>query len=193
MSPRFFKTPGDFGKWLAKHHVSASELWVGFYKKGTGRKTITWPESVDQALCFGWIDGLRKSIDEESYMIRFTPRRPNSVWSAVNLKNFANLKSKRLIMPAGQAIFDVRKEKRTNQYSFEQGTLNFRPEYEEKLKSNKKAWAFYQSLPPSAKKQSIWYVMSAKQKVTQLRRLDVLIDSSAHELRIPQLRRPDKK
>jgi uncharacterized protein YdeI (YjbR/CyaY-like superfamily) len=193
MKPKFFKYPGDFGKWLAKYHATADELWVGFYKKVTGLKSMTWPESVDQALCFGWIDGIRKSIDDQSYMIRFTRRRPNSIWSAVNLKKFAMLKSQGLIMPPGQAIYDVRKEKHTNRYSFEQGTLKLLPAYEKKLKSNKKAWAYFQNLPPSAKKQSIWYVMSAKQRVTQLRRLDVLIYSSEKKLRIPQLRRPDKK
>src|SRR5690606_38177700 len=108
----------------------------GFYKKSTGKKGITWPESVDQALCYGWIDGIRKTISPEAYKIRFTPRRPNSIWSAVNLRNFAKLKEQGLMTPAGEKAYGVWKQKPTNQYSYEQGALNLPPEFERKLKAN---------------------------------------------------------
>lgn len=191
--PKFFKRPADFRKWLSRNHQKQEALRVGFYKISTGKPSITWPESVDQALCFGWIDGIRKSLGDEAYMIRFTPRHANSTWSAVNLRKFAQLKEDGLIEPAGQAVFHARKDKHTNRYSFEQGTLKLAPHYEKKFKSNKKAWAFFNQLPPSVKKPSIWYVMSAKQEATQLRRLNTLIKCSEAGERIPQLRRPGKK
>ena len=151
---------------------------------------MTWPESVNEALCYGWIDGIRKSIDDSAYMIRFTPRRSNSIWSAVNIRNFDLLKKAGRIKAAGQAAYDAKKEKHTNRYSFEQGTLKLLPAYERKFKSNKTAWTFFQSLPPSVRKPSIWYVMSAKREDTQLRRLDKLIRCSAAGERLPELRRP---
>lgn len=193
MPPTFFKTPSHFRKWFEKNHQSKDELWVGFYKTGSGKQSITWPQSVDQALCFGWIDGIRKSIDEESYMIRFTPRRKTSIWSAVNLKKFAELKEAGLMTPAGQSAFDAKRDTHTNKYSFEQDTIALLPEYEKKLRANKKAWTYFQSLPPSTKKPTIWWVMSAKQKETQLRRLQILISNSEKGQKIPPLIVPKRK
>ena len=192
MEPKFFPTPGDFRQWLTENHESEQELWVGYYKKATGKPSLTWPESVEQALCYGWIDGLRKSIDEEAYKIRFTPRRPNSIWSAINLKMVERLKKEGLMQPAGLAAYKRRSEKRSEVYSFEQGNVKLAPEYEQQLKANPKAWEFFQSLPPSVKKPSVWWVMSAKQESTRQRRLGILIECSATGQRIPQLRRPGK-
>ena len=192
MKPKFFPTPGDFRQWLTENHESEQELWVGYYKKATGKPSLTWPESVEQALCYGWIDGLRKSIDEEAYKIRFTPRRPNSIWSAINLKMVERLKKEGLMQPAGLAAYKRRSEKRSEVYSFEQGNVKLAPEYEQQLKANPDAWEFFQSLPPSVKKPSVWWVMSAKQESTRQRRLGILIECSATGQRIPQLRRPGK-
>lgn len=192
-TPTYFRSAAAFRKWLVKNHASRDMLWVGFHKFKTGKPSMTWTESVEQALCFGWIDGIRKSLGDEAYMIRFTPRRAGSIWSEVNLKHFHKLKEAGLIMPAGQAAFERKTAKSTNRYSFEQGELELTPEYEKHLKSNKKAWAFFQSLPPSVKKPSIWYVMSAKRRDTQLRRLKTLIMCCAKGERIPPLRRPTRK
>ena len=189
MEPKHFPTKADFRTWLEAHHNQEEELWVGYYKKATKKPSITWPQSVDEALCFGWIDGLRKSVDEESYKIRFTPRRPNSTWSAVNIKRFGELKAMGLIRPAGQAAYERKAEKRSELYSYEQGTLGLSRAYEQKIKANQKAWDFFQSLPPSVKKPSIWYIMSAKREDTRLRRLDTLIQCSEEGQRLPQLRR----
>lgn len=188
MKPMFFRTPSAFRKWLATHHQKHVELWVGFYKVTSGLASITWPQSVDEALCFGWIDGVRKSIDDRSYMIRFTPRRSTSIWSAKNIQRFAELKAQGLIHPAGQEAFDKIQETHTRRYSFEQDTLHLLPEYEKQLQANVKAWTYFQSLPPSVKKPTIWWVMSAKRKETQLRRLGIVLDSCTQQQRIPPLR-----
>jgi len=188
--PTFFKTQDKFRNWLQRYASRRDELWVGFHKTHTNTPSITWPQSVDQALCFGWIDGIRKSIDESTYMIRFTPRRKPSIWSAVNIRRFEELKAQGLITPDGQRAFDAKKKKHTKRYSFEQGTLTLLPEYEKQLKKNKKAWTFFQSLPPSVKKPSIWFVMSAKKESTRVRRLETLIDCCVRGERLPQLRRP---
>src|SRR5258708_35999652 len=130
MTPHFFATPADFRKWLAKNHSSASELLVGFYKKDSGKPSITWPESVDQALCFGWIDGVRRRIDDVSYSIRFTPRKPRSVWSAVNIKRVEELSRQGLMRPAGVKAFEARQEERSGIYSFEQQNIQFERDQE---------------------------------------------------------------
>ncbi|MCB0547043.1 MAG: YdeI/OmpD-associated family protein [Phaeodactylibacter sp.] len=189
MKPKYFPTQADFRNWLEQHHGQEEELWVGYYKKATKKTSITWPQSVDEALCFGWIDGLRKSVDEESYIIRFTPRRPTSIWSAVNIKRFGELKELGRVQPSGQAAYEKRAEKRSEMYSYEQGTLSLPEAYEKKIRANKSAWDFFQALPPSVRKPSIWYVMSAKRKDTQLRRLETLIQCSEEGQRLPSLRR----
>ena len=176
--PRFFATPAAFRQWLQKNHDSVSELWVGFWKKGTGKASITWPESVDQALCFGWIDGIRKSIDTESYMIRFTPRKRGSVWSAVNTKRAHELTELGLMQPAGERAFAQRDEEKTKQYSFERTDVELSQAQQKQFRANRKAWQFWQSQPPSYRKTATWYVISAKQEATRERRLARLIADS---------------
>lgn len=190
--PTFFADAQKFRDWLEKKHNQEKELWVGFYKKNSGKANMTWSESVDQALCFGWIDGIRKSIDGDSYKIRFTPRKPKSNWSAVNLKKMEELTKNGLMRPPGKAIFEKREYKRTEVYSFEQDSIELKKAYEQKIKTKPKAWKFYNKLAPSYKKASIWWVISAKQEATRVRRLEVLIQSSEEGLKIPHLRRAKK-
>jgi uncharacterized protein YdeI (YjbR/CyaY-like superfamily) len=179
LSPKFFKTPPAFRRWLETHHATSKELWVGFYKKGSGKPSIDWPESVDEALCVGWIDGVRKSIDAESYMIRFTPRKPTSVWSAVNIRNVDKLIKEKRMRPAGMKAFAARKENRSGIYAYEQRSPELVEPYLGKLKRNKPAWQFFQDQPPSYRKVMNWWVVSAKQEETRLKRLDKLIEESA--------------
>ena len=184
MNPKFFKTPSAFRKWLAVHNATSKELWVGFYKKGSGKPSIDWPESVDEALCFGWIDGLRKSIDQESYKIRFTPRKPTSVWSAVNTRNVERLLKEKRMQPAGLKAFAARKENRSGIYSYEQRSPELVEPYQAKLKRNKAAWKFFQSQSAWYRKTMNWWVVSAKQEETRLKRLDKLIEESAQGRRV---------
>jgi uncharacterized protein YdeI (YjbR/CyaY-like superfamily) len=184
MNPEFFKTPAAFRKWLAANHAKSNELWVGFYKKGSDQPSITWPESVDEALCFGWIDGIRKSIDEESYKIRFTPRKPTSVWSAVNIRNVAKLIEQDRMQAAGMKAFAARKENRSGIYAYEQRSPELVEPYLGKLKQNKAAWKFFQAQPPSYRKVMNWWVVSAKREETRIKRLEQLIEESAQGRRI---------
>jgi uncharacterized protein YdeI (YjbR/CyaY-like superfamily) len=184
MEPRFFSTPADFRAWLQQHAHKETELLVGFYKTGSGKPSITWPQSVDEALCFGWIDGVRKSINEESYTIRFTPRKATSIWSAVNIKKVAELTQKGLMQPAGIAAYAKRQESKSGIYSFENEAKELKPEYERQLKANKKAWEFFESQAPWYKKVSIHRIMTAKQEKTQLSRLETLIKASEKGERI---------
>ena len=184
MSPRFFKTPSDFRKWLAAHHSSAKELWAGFYKKESGKPSITWPESVEEALCFGWIDGIRKRIDDGSYQIRFTPRKPSSTWSTINIRIAQRLIEEKRMQPAGLKAFAARREYRSGIYSYEQRSPELVEPYAGKLKRNKAAWAFFQAQPPSYRKMINWWIVSAKQEETRTKRLDRLIDASAKGLRL---------
>ena len=179
MTPRFFKTPTAFRKWLATHHTCEKKLWVGFYKKLSGKPSITWPESVDQALCFGWIDGVRKRIDEDSYKIRFSPRRSTSIWSAVNTKRATELIQEELMQPAGLKAFEVRKEYRSGIYSYEQRSAELVEPYARKLKRNKAAWNFFQAQAPSYRKMMNWWIVSAKREETRMKRLNKLIEESA--------------
>jgi uncharacterized protein YdeI (YjbR/CyaY-like superfamily) len=185
LEPKFFKTSSAFRKWLATHHASASELWVGFYKKDSGKASITWPQSVDEALCFGWIDGLRKSVDAVSYKIRFTPRRARSIWSAVNLKRAQELIELGLMQPAGLKAFAAREENRSGVYSYEQRSPKLPRVYAKKFQRNLPAWKFFQAQPPSYRKAVNWWVVCAKQQATRLKRLEKLIDYSARSERIP--------
>lgn len=187
MKPTFFETPQNFRDWLERYHNQRTELWVGYYKKATGRASITWPESVDQALCFGWIDGIRKSLGDESYVIRFTPRRQKSIWSEVNLKRINELIELGLVHEFGLAAYERRTDKTSARYAYEQGDVALSKEYEEQIKANPKAWDYFEALPQSYKKPSIWWVMSAKQKETQLRRLGILIECCEKGERIPGL------
>jgi len=191
--PVFFSSPAKFRAWLDRNHATATELWVGFWKKGTGKPSITWQEAVAEALCYGWIDGIRKSIDADSYMNRFTPRRPRSVWSAINIRTVEELIAAGRMKPAGLAAFEARDPSRMNRYSFEQSGAGLAPEREAQLRKNRKAWSFFQSQPPSYRRTAAWWVESAKREDTKQRRLRTLIDDSAAGLRIALLRRPDAK
>jgi uncharacterized protein YdeI (YjbR/CyaY-like superfamily) len=188
---QYFKTPGDWRRWLEKNHASERELWVGFHKKGTGRPSITWPESVDEALCFGWIDGIRKTIDADSYVIRFTPRRPGSIWSTVNTKRARELIRENRMHEAGLRAFEKRDPAKSGIYSFEQReNAKLSAASEKKFKANRAAWSFFQSQPPGYRKIATFYVMSAKREETRARRLAILIEESAAGRRIGLLRRP---
>lgn len=192
--PTFFPTPSDFRSWLEKHHETEQEFWVGFHKKGSGKPSITWPEAVDQALCFGWIDGVRKSVDGESYMIRFSPRKPRSIWSAVNLKRVEELMSLGMMHPAGIRAYAIRIESNSSVYSYEQtkGVVALDPTEEQAFQAHSQAWAYFQSQPAWYRKACIWWVISPKQAATRRRRLTTLIEDSAHERQIAPLRRPTK-
>jgi uncharacterized protein YdeI (YjbR/CyaY-like superfamily) len=185
MEIRFFKTPADFRKWLEANHAKATEQWVGFYKKDSGKPSITWPESVDEALCYGWIDGIRKTIDEVSYKIRFTPRKPLSTWSVVNIKRVAELTKEGRMRPAGLKAFEKRKENRSGIYAYEQRPQQLPEPYAGILAKNKAASRFYESCPPYYRKIASWFVLSAKREETRLKRLDELIKYSALGQRLP--------
>ncbi len=177
---QFFKTPEDFRKWLVKNGASSTEIIVGYYKVGTGKKSITWPQSVDEALCFGWIDGVRKRIDDDSYQIRFTPRRKNSIWSTVNIERVKILTSEGRMTEPGLQAFERRTERRSSIYAYEQLDDPQFDETELRLFSkNKIAWKHFESLAPSYRKRMLYWVVSAKQPATRARRLAKLIDSCA--------------
>ena len=194
MKPTFFRTPLELRDWLERHHDTTPELFVGFYKKGSGKPSITWPESVDEALCFGWIDGIRRTIDDESYVIRFTPRRTRSIWSAINIKRMNELLRLGRVQPAGRRAFEARDLKRSAVYSYEQRQNDQRlaPAYAAKLKANRKAWTFFRSQAPWYQRTVSRWVMSAKREETKLRRLATLIDDSAQQRRIGPVGRPAK-
>ena len=177
-SPHFFPSPAAFRAWLAEHHDSETELWVGFHKKATGRPTMTWPESVAQALCFGWIDGIRKTVDGGSYKIRFTPRKPRSNWSAVNLRMVGELIAAGQMTPAGLAAYEKRDPARPG-YSFEQQRdAALSPAHEKRFRADRAAWEFFQAQPPSYRRLNIWRVVSAKKEETRDSRLEKLIAAS---------------
>jgi len=178
MKPHFFAKASDFRKWLEKNHEKKKELLVGFYKVGSGRPSMSWSESVDEALCFGWIDGRRKSLGEISYTIRFTPRKPTSIWSTINIKKMDNLKKQGLMQPAGMAAFEKKQEHKSGIYEYENKPKKLDKEYEKKLKASKKAFAFIQSMPKLYQRLVIHWVMSAKQESTRVRRLEILIQDS---------------
>ena len=188
----FFPKQTDLRKWFEKNHLTEKELLVGFYKKDSGKASITWPQSVDEALCFGWIDGIRRSIDDISYSIRFTPRNPKSIWSAINIKKVENLSKLGLMKPAGIAAFEKLDLNKSKIYSFEQRSIKFDKKFEITFKSNKKAWVFFSKQVPSYRKPAIHWVMSAKQEETRLRRLNNLINDSEKQQKIAPLRRNQK-
>ncbi|MDF9794887.1 uncharacterized protein YdeI (YjbR/CyaY-like superfamily) [Catalinimonas alkaloidigena] len=183
MEPVFFATPDEFRAWLEDNHDQASELLVGYYKVSCEQPSMRWSESVDQALCFGWIDGVRKSIDSDSYCIRFTPRKPKSNWSAVNIKKVEELKAKGLMRRAGLEKYSQRKESRSRVYAYE-NPEKLDKALEKQFMHNKQAWSFFQAQPPYYRRQMIHWVMSAKQEVTRVRRLDKLMEACKREERI---------
>jgi uncharacterized protein YdeI (YjbR/CyaY-like superfamily) len=188
----FFRKPADLRRWFEKHHDTAAELWVGYYKKGSGKPSITWPESVDEALCVGWIDGIRKGIDEVSYRIRFTPRRATSVWSAINIERVRVLTAEGRMRPGGLRAFEGRKSNRVGIYSYEQRSDQLPEPYASALKRRRAAWSFFQTQPPSYRKAVGWWIVSAKREETRQRRLATLIEDCVAGRRIAGLR-PLKK
>jgi uncharacterized protein YdeI (YjbR/CyaY-like superfamily) len=191
MEPTYFAKPALWRKWLEKNHAKAEELWVGFRKVGSGEPSVTWPQAVDEALCFGWIDGLRKSIDATRYKIRFTPRKAKSIWSAVNLKKVAELVRQGLMRAKGMEAFEKRDPKRAQKYSFEQKTeVALDAVFEKKFQGDAKAWSFFSAQPPSYRKAATWWVISAKQEETRLRRLGTLIADSQAGMRLAHLVSP---
>jgi uncharacterized protein YdeI (YjbR/CyaY-like superfamily) len=189
-NPIFFATPLDFGAWLAEHHDSVAVQWVGFYKKATGKPSITWEESVDEALCWGWIDGLRKSIDDESYAIRFTPRKPGSVWSARNIERVAVLRDEGRMQPPGLAAYEHHDQNPNPRSGYR--TSEFSKELPEamlaEIRANPKAWEFYESQSTGYRRHTTRWIMSAKREETRARRLATLIADAARGLKIKQLR-----
>jgi uncharacterized protein YdeI (YjbR/CyaY-like superfamily) len=183
MDPTFFVTPADFRAWLAEHHASADALLVGFWKKGSGKPSIDWPDARDQALCFGWIDGVRKSLGPESYTVRFTPRRPGSVWSKVNIARFAALQAEGATTAAGEAAFEVGKDNPSN-YSSDTDVRELPPDETALFRANARAWEDWERRPPGYRKVAMHWVTSAKKPETRARRLAILIEDSAHGRKI---------
>jgi uncharacterized protein YdeI (YjbR/CyaY-like superfamily) len=191
VKPVFFATAEEFGAWLEEHHEAASELWVGFYKKASGKPSITWPEAVEQALRFGWIDGVRRSVDDEAYTNRFTPRKPASNWSLINVAKVEELEQRGLMAPAGLRAYEARTPERTGVYSSERREAAVLPaEFEERLRANAAASEWFEARPPGYRKTAIHWVVSAKREETRMRRLQQLIDCSAEGRTVPPLTRP---
>jgi uncharacterized protein YdeI (YjbR/CyaY-like superfamily) len=184
MKPTFFKTPKDFRAWLAKHHESEKELLVGFYKVESGKPSITWPQSVDEALSFGWIDGVRRRVDDEAYSIRFTPRTPESIWSAVNIKRMGELIAEGRVAPSGMRAFERRDEKRSELYSYERKTAAFDAATLARFQREKKAWQWFTTQAPWYQRVAAHWVTSAKRPETREKRLGTLIACSKKGERI---------
>lgn len=189
MNPVFFESPSALRDWLEENHDKAQELWVGFYKAGSGRQGITYKEAVDEALCYGWIDGVRRSFDEISYTNRFTPRKPRSNWSAVNIKRVGELIAEGRMKPSGLREFEKRASRG---YSYESGARELDPDLAKRFRANRKAWDFFQSQAPWYRRTTTHWVTSAKKEETRLKRLATLIECSEQGTRIPQLRRDEK-
>jgi uncharacterized protein YdeI (YjbR/CyaY-like superfamily) len=184
VTPTFFRTAGDLRRWLEKNHASTTELWLGMYKKGSGKPSVTYSEALDEALCFGWIDGVRKSLDEDAFVQRFTPRRPKSYWSAVNIKRANALKKAGRMHASGLAAFARRDKTKPERYSFERATAQLDPALEKRFKANAEAWRFFESSAPWYRRVATHWVTSAKKEETRLRRLETLIRDSAEGRRI---------
>ena len=184
----FFTSPAELRAWLEENHETASELWIGCYKKGTGRRSLAWGEIVDEALCFGWIDGKVQRIDEERYRQRLTPRRRNSNWSAVNVAKMAELRAQGRMTPAGESAFAARREDKTAVYSYERRhEVEFEAEQEATFRANKRAWKWFEAQSPSYRAMATFWVVSAKRPDTRARRLGTLIECSAEGRRVPPL------
>ena len=189
LKPIYFSSPQDFYDWLEENHETADEVYVGFFKQHTGKRAMSWSEAVDQALCFGWIDSRANSIDEDRYMQRFTPRKPGSNWSKINVEKVAKLMEAGLMRPAGLAAFEGRSEEKTGVYSFERDEAALPREYEERLRENSAAAEYFDQRPPWYRRTATHWVVSAKREETRLRRLAQLIEDSANGLDIKPLRR----
>ena len=191
--PTFFETPAKFRAWLQKHHKTADELWVGFYKKATGRPSITWQEAVDEALCFGWIDGIRKRVDDDSYTNRFTPRRRGSNWSAVNTRRALELIKQGRMRAAGKAAFDVRDAAKTEAIARVRDAARLGEAYEAQFQANRAAWEFFSTQPPGYRRMAVRFVMTAKRHETQAKRLATLIQISASGRRLMPMQPAPKR
>ena len=193
--PIFFSSPEAFYDWLEEYHDRETEVHVGYWKKHTGKPSLSWSEAVDQALCFGWIDGRLNRIDDERHRQRFTPRRPGSNWSKVNVEKVARLEEAGLMRPAGRAAFEARREDKTGIYAFERDQpAELPPEFERRLQANAAAWEYWQARPPGYRRTATHWVVSAKREETRERRLEKLIECSADAEHIPSLvpRRGDR-
>jgi uncharacterized protein YdeI (YjbR/CyaY-like superfamily) len=185
MRPTFFRTPAAFRRWLEKNHGRCEELWVGFYKKASGKGGLTYPEALDEALCFGWIDGVRKRLDDVAFVQRFTPRRPRSYWSAVNIHRVAELQKAGRMAPAGIAAFERRTKATPIRYSFERtAPATLAPEFEAKFRQNAEAWSYFEREAPWYRRVALHWVISAKREDTRRRRLEMLIKDCAAGRRI---------
>jgi uncharacterized protein YdeI (YjbR/CyaY-like superfamily) len=190
MKPTFFSNPKELRAWYEANHDRLSALVIGFHKKATGKESLTYQEALDEALAHGWIDGIRRSLGEESYTIRYTPRRKTSIWSQVNMRRVAELEAAGRMHPAGVRAFEERDPRRQNQYSSENRHKGLEKNYEDELRSNDKAWAFFEQQPPSYRHTAGFWVMSAKQEATRHRRLRTLISDSEKGMRIKPLTSP---
>jgi uncharacterized protein YdeI (YjbR/CyaY-like superfamily) len=192
MKPRFFRSAEEFGKWLERQHGDSSELLVGFYNRKSGRGGLTYGEALNHALCFGWIDGIRKNSGEDSYTIRFTPRRPGSAWSEVNIRHVERLIEQGLMHESGLGAFGQRDPEKTKRYSYEERSRGLDEACEATFRSNAEAWAFFEDQPPGYRRTVSWWVMSAKREETRQKRLATLIDESRTGRRLPMLTSPYK-
>ena len=190
LEPTYFASAAGFRAWLERNGATVPELLLAYYKKGSSRPSITYPESVDEALCFGWIDGVRRSFDESSFTIRFTPRKPRSIWSRINVAHVERLLAAGRMAKPGLAAFEKREESRTGLYSFERRAMALAPAYLEAFSASEAAWAYFQEQAPWYRRTSAYWVMSAKKPETRAKRLAILIDCSAKRTPIPQLARP---
>lgn len=192
MEVTFYKSPPELHEWLEENHDSAKEVWIGFYKKGSGEAGITYAEALDEALCFGWIDGIRKRIDDSRFTIRFTPRKARSIWSAVNIKRVGELSELGLMQPSGLKTFNERDPGRSKLYAYEEKTRELDGAYEAQFRANEEAWRFFQAQAPWYRRSANWWVMSAKKEETRLKRLAALIVESEKGQWLPGYARPGK-
>jgi uncharacterized protein YdeI (YjbR/CyaY-like superfamily) len=189
--PIFFASPEEWRAWLEEHHATETEVWMGLWKKHTGRPTVAWSDAVDQALCFGWIDTLVRRIDDERHMQRFVPRKPGSNWSKINVEKIARLTEAGLMRPAGIAAWEARREDRTGVYSFERDEAPvFDGDQEARFRADAPAWEWFSAQPPGYRRIATHWVLSAKRPETRHKRLATLIEDSHHGLRIKSQRRP---
>jgi uncharacterized protein YdeI (YjbR/CyaY-like superfamily) len=190
----YFASPEEFRAWLEEHHERATEVWIGYWKKHTGKPSLTWSQAVDEALCFGWIDGVLRRVDDERHVQRFTPRKPASNWSAVNIAKVDRLRAEGRMHPAGEAAFALRREEKSGVYSYEQRHMAaFEPAHEQRFRANEAAWEYWSAAPPGYRKMATWWVVSAKRPETRERRLTTLIEDSAAGRRLAQMSIGTKK
>jgi uncharacterized protein YdeI (YjbR/CyaY-like superfamily) len=184
---RFFRSVSELRRWLEKNHSKSDELWIGFYRKDSGKGGITYAEALDEALCYGWIDGIRKKLDTDSFTTRFTPRKPRSIWSNVNIAHIERLTREGRMMPPGIAAYERKDDARSGVYSFEREVARLEPKMVTLFKRNPQAWKYFEAQPPYYRRLTAWWVISAKKEETRARRLAQLIELSSRRQRLPQL------